>query len=443
MNKRICYKFSLLLLLFLFGSIYTTQAQFWKKLEKRVTDGVEEAIIRKTEEKSIEKTENAIDSVFKAPKKVRKKKRKKNGKRNNPQNENEDYDENEEYNEDENSEEYEDETELQEPPKAWTKYNFVPGDEIIFEDNLSSEENGEFPSRWDLNKGNAENASLGDENIIRLEKNSIITPLMDAENYLPEVFTIEFDAYFGHSRPTYQAYKIRFWNSSTYLTLPNGDWYDALTIQSNGARTEYTKDKADKKLAGFDEATIGNLPAWKHISISFNKRTLKVFVDEYRALNIPNYKLKPELFTIESYLWSSQKKITFAIKNIRIAKGGKNLYDRVMADGKFVTRGILFDVNRASIKPESYGVLNTVAKMMKAHQDLNFKIEGHTDSDGNDQYNLNLSAKRADAVRTALQELGISEDRLKTEGKGETTPVSDNTTPEGKANNRRVEFIKI
>ena len=81
--------------------------------------------------------------------------------------------------------------------------------------------------------------------------------------------------------------------------------------------------------------------------------------------------------------------------------------------------------------------------MMKAHQDLNFKIEGHTDSDGNDQYNLNLSAKRADAVRTALQELGISEDRLKTEGKGETTPVSDNTTPEGKANNRRVEFIKI
>ena len=69
---------TLLLFFFLIGSgIQTTQAQFWKKLEKRVTDGVEEAILRKTEEKSIEKTENAIDSVFEAPKKVRKRKKEK------------------------------------------------------------------------------------------------------------------------------------------------------------------------------------------------------------------------------------------------------------------------------------------------------------------------------------------------------------------------------
>ena len=126
-----------------------------------------------------------------------------------------------------------------------------------------------------------------------------------------------------------------------------------------------------------------------------------------------------------------------------MAEGGKKLYDRVIADGKFVTRGILFDVNQAAIKPESMGVINEVARMMKEHQDLNFSIEGHTDSDGAEDYNLDLSSRRADEVKAVLVDLGISVSRLQTKGWGEGVPVTDNTTPEGKANNRRVEFVKI
>ena len=80
--------------------------------------------------------------------------------------------------------------------------------------------------------------------------------------------------------------------------------------------------------------------------------------------------------------------------------------------------------------------------MMQAHTDLSFRIEGHTDSDGDDAHNLQLSADRADAVKWALVAMGVAEDRFTTEGKGEAVPVADNTTPEGKANNRRVEFIK-
>ena len=89
------------------------------------------------------------------------------------------------------------------------------------------------------------------------------------------------------------------------------------------------------------------------------------------------------------------------------------------------------------------GVINRVAKMMRDHEDLNFRIEGHTDSDGADEYNLELSGRRAEAVKTALIDLGISKDRLQTEGKGESVPVAENTSPEGKANNRRVEFVKL
>ena len=197
-----------------------------------------------------------------------------------------------------------------------------------------------------------------------------------------------------------------------------------------------------KKLGGTEPALDDKAPNWRHIAIAFNKRTLKIFIDQYRVLNMPNLGFKPKMFSIGASSDQSPNDI-IAIKNIRIAEGGKKLYDRVMADGKFVTTGILFDINKATIKPESMGVLNKVAKMMHEHPDLNFSIEGHTDSDGADDYNLQLSKQRAVAVKEALSGLGIDASRMETKGLGESVPVSDNNSPEGKANNRRVEFIKI
>ena len=148
------------------------------------------------------------------------------------------------------------------------------------------------------------------------------------------------------------------------------------------------------------------------------------------------------MLSIGSYMHKPDGQ-TMAIKNIKIAEGGKKLYDRVLADGKFVTRGILFDINKATLKPSSMGVINTISKMMLTHTDLKFRIEGHTDSDGGDEANLKLSEKRASAVKSALIRSGVDANRLKAKGMGESVPVSDNTTPEGKANNRRVEFVKL
>jgi outer membrane protein OmpA-like peptidoglycan-associated protein len=131
------------------------------------------------------------------------------------------------------------------------------------------------------------------------------------------------------------------------------------------------------------------------------------------------------------------------IKNVRIAKGAVPLYDKFLVDGKFVTTGIKFDVNKASIKPESMGTINYVVKMMVDHPELKFSVEGHTDSDGEEASNLKLSEARAKAVLDAMVKLGIDNTRLKSKGHGESKPMTGNDTPEGKAQNRRVEFVKM
>ena len=109
----------------------------------------------------------------------------------------------------------------------------------------------------------------------------------------------------------------------------------------------------------------------------------------------------------------------------------------------FATLHINFDTGKSRIKAGSYDVINEIAKMMKASPDLKIKIEGHTDNTGNEVANLKLSKNRARAVLMALTDEDIDEARLKSEGFGQTRPVEDNTTEEGKAKNRRVELRKI
>ena len=245
-------------------------------------------------------------------------------------------------------------------------------------------------------------------------------------DYLPEKFTIEFDAYFSEFCTKYDVY---FWDQISqkppkYIPVVHiGPEYVSVEGFSGTALTKRT------------------YPFWEHMAISFNTRALKVYFGEKRAMNIPNLRAEPLGLTITGSQCHKGKQAL--IKNIRIAQGGKKLYDRIMSDGKFITSGILFDVNKATIKPESMGIINQIIKMMKAHEDLRLSIEGHTDSDGDKAQNKTLSEKRAAAVKDILVERGITSSRFKTKGYGEDKPLDSNSTPEGKANNRRVEFIKI
>lgn len=322
---------------------------------------------------------------------------------------------------------------------TWSKYDFVPGDVIIFEDNQQGEQNGEFPSKWDLVSGTIENANFNGENVIYFVEtgnppNGIVPLLKESSaDYLPEEFTVEFDAYFEKEKTS--NYYIYFYDAKNKSQKKLKDY---LWLSVN--RAKY--GQIEKQLENTKFATKDNESShWRHIAVSFNKRAMKVYMDETRLLNIPNITDNPTGITI-TVNHARQTDNEF-IKNVRIAKGAVPLYDKVLTDGKFVTTGIKFDVNKATIKPESAGTINYVFKMMQDNPDLRFSVEGHTDSDGNDAANQSLSEKRAAAVRAELIKLGISPDRLTSKGWGESKPMTSNDTPEGKAQNRRVEFIKM
>ncbi|KAA3439658.1 OmpA family protein [Rufibacter hautae] len=319
--------------------------------------------------------------------------------------------------------------------KVWTKYDFVPGDKVLFADNLKGEENGEFPSRWDLKNGNAEVASFGGTDVIHLVSNgTAISPLMKTENYLPETFTVEMDVYFDSDNPN-MAYEIYFLSDlNKYNEATHGMFWDPIVISPEGVHFKNFGSNSAELQA------TGTKSQWRHVSIAFNKRSMKVYLDQHRLINIPNTTGKPVNLKIKS---DRRIEGNAMVKNVFIAEGGKKLYDQVLATGKIVTYGVKFDTNKAVIRPESMGTLNSIVKLMQEQPSLNFSVDGHTDSDGDDASNLKLSQQRAEAVKTYLVSQGIADSRLKAKGQGESKPLDKGTTVEAKANNRRVEFVKI
>jgi OmpA-OmpF porin, OOP family len=332
------------------------------------------------------------------------------------------------------------------PTLTWAKYDFVPGDVIIFEDNQEGEQNGEFPSKWDLAGGLVENANFGGDNVIMFRKCNInandgIVPLLknSKEDYLPEEFTVEFDAYYEKPNQTYRIYLFDAKNQKQLD--PTNNVYKRFYLRFNQNSAD-GKDISTGYYPGFSNANVSSSkPGWRHISISFNKRALKAYIDDARVINIPNMEANPVGFTVGFHNTSGN--LNGYIKNIRIAKGAVPLYDKVLTDGKFITTGIKFDVNKATIRAESMGTINYVVKMLQDNPGLNFSVEGHTDSDGDDALNMKLSEARARAVLDKLVESGIAKDRLTSKGHGESKPMAGNDSPEGKAQNRRVEFVKF
>ena len=332
---------------------------------------------------------------------------------------------------------------------TYAKSDFVPGDEIIFEDNLYGEQLGEFPSRWDLERGVAEIAKVNGETVIAMAGNdSWIKPLMAdySTDYLGDVFTVEYDMLYDDSKKDgapnieidFMAPGQRRDNEIYTLTYYLGS--DKQSVSMSYVKNGSTSVNSTDGEASSGSQLVLNDGQWHHYAISFNKRALKVYIDGVRVINIPNAKAGAGWITF--FNGSNEPENVTYLKNVRIAKGAVPLYDRMMTDGKIITYGITFDVGKSTIKPESMGEINRIVTLMNENPDLNFSVEGHTDNTGSAASNQKLSEQRSEAIVAKLVEMGIEESRLTAVGKGQNSPIADNNTDEGRAKNRRVEFVK-
>ena len=339
------------------------------------------------------------------------------------------------------------------------KSDFVRGSVIMFQDDMAGEQVGEFPSKWDLVRGNAEIATVnGVKCIALIDGDGWITPLVKGgiKNYLGDVFTIEYDMLFD-DRPKDGAPSIELdimneneRQDNELFTVHYSMTYDKQTIDCDYVRpTEEGYSHREGHSSARDVCVI-NDGRWHHFALSFNKRAIKFYVDGKRVINVPNAKAGAGWFT----LWSGGKddRPTY-VKNVVVAKGAVELYGRTETDmsaversiqetGKFVTNNILFKTGKADLLPESMEEIKKIADYMKKNPSVRFEVQGHTDNQGSDAVNDPLSQKRAEAVVKALESLGVDGFNLRAVGKGSHEPVAPNTTEEGRAKNRRVEFIK-
>jgi OOP family OmpA-OmpF porin len=321
--------------------------------------------------------------------------------------------------------------EVAEDMTLYTKYDFVPGNKVIFYDDMKGEEEGEFPSRWNLDRGVYEVVRLGKEYWIMCTNEGLIRPKTPVAP-LPPMYTVELEFYDNGPKLSGNCFDI-YWVDSDGQRIGVFEEYSGgtvLVIRGNHLANKILNQKLTKGV--------------HTMRIMATKSSIKCYVDEVRVANVPKMEnFNPVGFCLGQRPYNDPKNPTL-FRGFRFAEGGKSMREQLDETGKIVTHGILFDVNSAKIKGESYKTLKDIGQLLQDDPQLRLSIEGHTDSDGSDEHNATLSQNRANSVRDYLiSTYNIDAGRLEAKGWGESNPIDNNDTPEGKANNRRVELVKL
>ena len=442
-------KFIALMLGILIGST-VAEAQLLEKLGKKAQKAAERTIERRVEKETSEKTDEALDNVFEPGKSGKK------GNKGESQRSAGNAPNAEQANHDGMASAGSSKTFA-----AYSKFDFIPGAEIIAVEDFSQDAVGDFPAKWNTDaSGEVVTLDGVEGKWLALTASGALTP--DFINSLPDNFTLEFDLAVS---PTYSFYdqpllvsiaSLNGANNFTAWSRYGSNKHTGVIVslhpQDAGSKplgqTTYQLWTAGKKTM---ENKANQLEAFNikdknrvRVSMWRQNQRLRVYLGETKLWDLPRaFDSVTDYNGLVFSRHSAKDGNNFYVGNIRLAIGAPDTRSKLITEGKFSTTGIHFNTGSAVIKPESYGILKEIANVLTEHAEVTIAIVGHTDSDGADDLNLSLSKQRAQAVKAALSgEFGIAASRMETDGKGEAEPAGDNNTAAGKATNRRVEFIK-
>ncbi len=399
--------------------------------------------VNNAEERALDKVEDAVDNLFKKKQKST---------------------ENKETNE--NEEQAKESTDIEKKPiessiEAYRKFDFVRGAKTIYFDNFENEEISDYPKNWLSNMG-GEIVTLKDipGKWLHLNHESRHTP--EYLDSLPRNFTFEFDLIETEAGryKTYNDLTVAF---SAYFPDENigiseggmngfktliDFFHDEVTIDNwaNGSAKNYIPVQA--VINGSNMPDLNALNG-KIIHLAFVRQDsrMKFYINASKIFDVNSAFMKGinlKNFILTAYSRDDENKYGMYVSNFLLAHSIPDLRNDFMINGKYSTNAILFETNKADITPSSLSTISMIANYMKSNPTIKLKVVGHTDNIGDEASNKILSQKRAESVVKELINIHkIDPSRLNADGKGESEPSIANDTPENRAKNRRVEFIKL
>jgi len=331
--------------------------------------------------------------------------------------------------------------------EAYSKYDFVPGDKVLLFEDFSQDAVGDFPALWTTDvAGEVNTLNIAPGNWFNLNNTEGTYWFMKDIDF-PQNFILEMDIVPKKAAPRIAADIVIFGESSHSEMDKNVDPGTCglhVIVEKNIWETKGYKKGAPEKLTGSSTNYLVVPEKVNHVILWVQNRRVRIYHQGGKVLDVPTNIYEGSKFSRLCFKLYRGASSGSYISNIKITTASPDMRNKLLTEGKLVTYGIYFDVNKDVVKAESYGTLKGIADILNEVPDVKVKIVGHTDSDGADASNLDLSKRRAASVKAELaKSFGVNADRLVTDGLGESQAVAPNDTPVNKALNRRVEFIKL
>ena len=331
--------------------------------------------------------------------------------------------------------------------ESYTHYDFVLGDRILYFEDFSQDAIGDFPALWTTDvAGEVNTLNVGSGHWFNLNSGEGTYWYMKDIDF-PTNFILEMDIV-PKTTATRIAADLVIFGENNHSEMdkegnPGTCGLHILMEKANWSTKGYKKG-SNEYLTGASSVNPVEVGKVNHVIVWVQNRRVRIYQKGAKVLDIPTNLYEGSKFKRLCFKLYRGASCGSYISNIKITTASPDTRSKLLTEGKLVSYGIYFDVNKDIVKPESYGSIKEIATVLNENPTVKIKVTGHTDSDGDDALNMDLSKRRAANVKQYLiNEFKVDGSRIETDGKGESQPIATNNSVENKAKNRRVEFTKL